>query len=767
MTSTTRKTGLSDALSGFFEEEAKSDFASAGQRGSTPDDELNHPKGANSIVPVFVPVPANKPYSYSVGEGDEVVPGSIVRVPIGPRTVVGIVWHGEGDEGIERKKLRTIQQVYDGPPISHTIRRFIEWVARYTMTSPGLIARMVAPISNAFEGNKPTFGLRATGQTLKRQTPARSRVLDLAKSGASFSKSALAKEAGVSSSVIDGLIKQGALERVPLPPRPLADKLNPDHNPAKLFEGQSKAAEIVRGAVNADKYSVTLVDGVTGSGKTEVYFEAIAEALRANKQVLVLVPEISLTSAFLDRFADRFGGRPTEWHSGLTPKQRERVWRGVSNGEVKVVIGARSALFLPLNTLGLIVIDEEHDAAYKQEDRAIYNARDMAVVRGHLGDFPVLLASATPSLESFINAREGRYKTASLPDRIGAAEMPDIKPIDMRAQGPEKGHWLAPELIEAMRETLDKGEQSLLFLNRRGYAPLTLCRECGYRFQCPDCSTWLVEHRMRNTIECHHCGYVARKPNQCPNCDGQDTLVACGPGVERIHEEVAELFPNARSIVLASDMFSTTERLKQELAAIERGEADIVIGTQLVAKGHNFPKLALVGVIDADLGLAHGDMRAAERTFQMLSQVTGRAGRAGGKSSAYLQTYAPDHVVMKALIAGDRNAFYEAEANERHQAGLPPYGRLVSFIISGKDKASAIQHAQHLRATAPGDPRIMVLGPSEAPLAVIRARHRVRLLIQAPKTLDIQSYIQNWLAHSNPARGGVQMQIDVDPQSFW
>lgn len=767
MTSKTPKTGLSDNLLGFFEDEAAPPLAPETTDHEAMADHCPAPKAAGAIVSVLVPVPTNRPYSYLVAEGNEAVPGSIVRVPLGPRTVIGVVWDTEPDSEIDTKKLRAIQQVYDGPPINHAIRRFIDWVARYTMTSPGLIARMVTPVASIMEPEKPVNGVRATGQRPERETAARTKVLAIAEGGTGWSKSDLAKAADVTSSVIDGLIKTGALERITLPTRPVADVLDPDHNPVALFKGQEKAAETLRSTVNEGSYSVNLIDGITGSGKTEVYFEAIAETLRAGKQTLILVPEISLTAAFLDRFASRFGARPTEWHSDITAKHRERVWRGVAEGNVNVIIGARSALFLPYKNLGLIVVDEEHDSAYKQEDRAIYNARDMAVVRAHLGNFPVLLASATPALETFINAEEGRYNRITLPGRIADAQLPDLAAIDMRANGPEKGSWLAPELISAMKDTLDQKRQSLLFLNRRGYAPLTLCRQCGFRFQCPDCSTWLVEHRARNIIECHHCGYYARKPNQCANCDGEDTLVACGPGVERIHEEVMELFPDARSIVLSSDMFSTTKRLKQELAAIERGEADIIIGTQLVAKGHNFPKLALVGVVDADLGLAHGDMRAAERTFQLLSQVTGRAGRAGGKSAALLQTYAPDHIVMKAILAGDRDAFYRAEASQRKQAGLPPYGRLVSFIISANDKASAVKYGQHLRTTAPADPRIMVLGPSEAPLAVVRGRHRIRLLIQAPKTLDIQSYIQNWLAASQPARGGAQLQIDVDPQSFW
>lgn len=720
-----------------------------------------------SIVPVMIPVPTDSAYSYAVPEGEFVRPGSVVRVPLGPRTVMGVVWDSEPQGNVDPKKLRTIEEIYDVPPITPEVRRFVDWVARYTLTSPGLVARMVIRVPTALTPEKPIPGVRYLGEPPERLTDARKKVLSLAEDGFGWSKSGLAAAAGVTPSVIDGLVKAGIFKRIELPPKPVADRLEVLDSELDLSDAQKNAGKVLQATMKAQKASVTLLDGVTGSGKTEVYFEAVAEALNQSKQALILVPEISLTAAFLDRFAARFGGRPTEWHSDLTPKQRERVWRGVATGEVRVVVGARSSLFLPYQELGLIIVDEEHDMAYKQEDRAIYSARDMAVVRGHLGSFPVVLASATPSLETFVNAEEGRYQRLALPARVSDATLPEISAIDMRDNPPETGRWLAPDLVGAIRERVANGEQALLFLNRRGYAPLTLCRQCGYRFQCPDCSTWLVEHRFRGTLECHHCGYTQAKPDVCPSCDAENSLVACGPGVERVHEEVKDLFPEVRSVILSSDMFTTAKRLKLELASIARGEADIIVGTQLVAKGHNFPKLSFVGVVDADLGLAHGDMRAAERTFQLLLQVTGRAGRAGGKSTALLQTYAPDHAVMKAILAGDRDAFYRAEAAARKEAGLPPYGRLVSFIVSGNDKMSIMKYGQHLRVSAPQDPRIMVLGPAEAPLAVVRGRHRARLLIQAPKELDVQGYIRGWLNASQPPRGGVQLQIDVDPQSFW
>ena len=419
-----------------------------------------------------------------------------------------------------------------------------------------------------------------------------------------------------------------------IPPRPIVAPPDLSYGGGALSCEQSEAASLLREAVAADRFSVTLIDGVTGSGKTEVYFEAVAATIGRGRQALILLPEIALTHAFLQRFQDRFGAKPAEWHSDLPPRMRERVWRQVAEGQVRAVAGARSALYLPFRDLGLIVVDEEHDPAFKQEDRVFYSARDMAVVRARIGGFPAILASATPSVESRVNADQGRYRRIALSSRFADAALPDIRAVDLRRAPPRRGGFLSPVLLEHVRKTVERGEQALLFLNRRGYAPLTLCRVCGHRFQCPSCSAWLVEHRFRGQLVCHHCGHHEPRPEACPECGTFDHLAACGPGVERIAEEVVGHFPQARTVVLSSDILGGVKRLRLELEAIAKGEADIVIGTQLVAKGHNFPNMTLVGVVDADLGLTNGDPRAAERTFQLLSQVTGRAGAPARKASA-------------------------------------------------------------------------------------------------------------------------------------
>ncbi|MDR3375268.1 MAG: primosomal protein N' [Ancalomicrobiaceae bacterium] len=730
------------------------------------------------VVPVLVPVAIDTAYSYKVPRDMEVVPGSIVVVPLGPRKVIGVVWdEAPGGETVGDNRLREIEHVFPAPPLQESLRRFVDWVGGYYLMPRGMIVRMVVRSPEALEPEARIRGVRRAGPMPERQTEARKRVLELTQDGAGWSRSGLAASAAVSSSVIDGLIAQGTLEEVWLESGRAIDVPNPDFAPPTLNDEQQEAAVALRAATGERAFSVTLLDGVTGSGKTEVYFEAVAETLRQGRQAVILLPEIALTGEFLDRFAERFGSRPAEWHSQATPKARAQVWRGVTSGEVRAVVGARSALFLPFADLGLIVVDEEHDGAYKQDDGVHYHARDMGVVRARLGGFPVVLSSATPSIESRVNADQGRYRRLILEKRARGAELPDIEAIDLRRHLPARGKFLSPPLVAALRETLARGEQALLFLNRRGYAPLTLCRTCGHRFQCPECSTWLVEHRFRGILTCHHCGHTVRRPDHCPECGEVDSLIACGPGIERIAEEVAEAFPDAHRMILSSDLPGGVARMKEELAAVARGEADIVIGTQLVAKGHNFPKLTLVGVVDADLGLAHGDPRAAEKTFQLLQQVTGRAGRAarptdggtarpGGVAKGLLQTYAPTHPVIKAIVAGDREGFYTHEIEERRIIGLPPFGRLAGIVVSADEREPAQSLAHALARSAPAVERVTVLGPTEAPLAVIRGRHRFRLLVKTDRATDLQAYLKRWFAAAPSPRGSERISIDIDPQSF-
>lgn len=686
--------------------------------------------------------------------------------PLGQRSTIGVVWDG-APQAPDSVRLKQVEGTVPATGFTAPMRRFIDWVSDYTLAPKGQVLRMaLRGLSDEESEPAPKTGYRITGAQPARMTPARQKVLNAAADGVIRAKPRLAEAAGVSSSVIDGLVAEGALEAATLPPPPPPPQPDPNRPAPKLTPHQAHAAEALRRTVADGAFRVVLLDGVTGSGKTEVYCEAVAEALRLGKQTLVMAPEIALTVPFLERFAKRFGARPAVWHASVGEKGRAAVRRGVADGSIKAVVAARSGLFLPFKDLGLIVIDEEHDGAYKQEDGVLYHARDMAVVRGRLEGAPVVLASATPSLETRVNADRGRYARLVLPARFGGQNLPEIAAIDMRKSGPARGEWLAPRLVSAMTETVAAGEQTLLFLNRRGYAPLTLCRRCGHRMKCPNCSTWLVEHRFRASLVCHHCGHSGPSPKACPACAAEDALTPIGPGVERIHDEAKTRFPDARVSILSSDIMGGGERLRSELDAIERGDVDIVIGTQMVTKGHHFPKLTLVGAVDADFALGAGDPRAGERTFQVLQQVTGRAGRAERPGRALLQTFDPDHPAIQALVSGDREGFYATEAEQRQAALMPPFGRLAAVIVSGPVREAAEAHGRALARAAPKIEGVRVLGPAEAPLAMVRGRHRLRLLAQSPRGFDLTAYMRAWLAASPPPRNGVRVAIDVDPQTF-
>ncbi len=735
------------------------------------DDAAPRPAAHKGRVPVLMPVALDQTYDYVLPADVKAAPGAFVLVPFGPQSRIGVVWDGpvgEGGKPVSDKKLKTITEALgDVPPLPAVSLRFAEWVARYTLSPLGMVVRMMMGSSAVFEPARPRFGVRLNegAPHPPRMTPARKRALEIAADGLVRAKAALAGEAQCSTGVIDGLAEAGVLVEVAIPERrfPVPD---PAHAVTDFGDGQVAAAHAMRAAGGTGAFSVTLLDGVTGSGKTEVYFEAVARTLEKGRQALIMLPEIALTSQFMDRFKTRFGCVPVEWHSALSSPERGRAWRAAATGEARVVVGARSALFLPYPELGLIVVDEEHDPGFKQEDRVHYQARDMAVVRGNLGKFPVILSSATPALESHVNARTGRYGYVHLPGRYSGAELPQVTAIDLRQHPPERGKWLSPILVEAVTATLAAKQQSLLFLNRRGYAPLTLCRACGHRIDCPQCTAWLVEHRYRRRLNCHHCGFSLPLPEKCPKCGEPDALVPCGPGVERIAEEVAERFPDARVALLSSDLVPSLVEMRAIIKTIEAGEADIIIGTQMVAKGHHFPQLATVGVVDADLGLGQADPRAGERTFQLLHQVTGRAGRALAAGRGFVQTYMPEHPVMQAIISSDREAFLEREIRQRQSATLPPYGRLAALIVSARDKELAELFVRDVARRAPPAERIEVLGPAEAPLAVIRGRHRFRLLVKAPRDLDLQAYLRAWLGALPKPPSDLRLTVDIDPYSF-
>ncbi|MFQ5765491.1 MAG: primosomal protein N' [Rhodospirillales bacterium] len=720
---------------------------------------------AGGRVAVLLPLPLAGAYDYRVPEDTALAAGDFVAVPLGRRQAVGVVW-GEGTGGVAESKVKDVIGRLDCPPLPEVSRRFVDWVARYTMSAPGAVLKMAMSVPAALEPPRPVtaFALNPDPPRFRR-TKARERVLRVLAEGPPRPATELAREAGAGPSVVRGLAEAGVLVSVALPARPPGPEPDWRLPGPELSPDQGAAARRLVQAAATGGFQVTLLEGVPGSGKTEVYFQAVAEALKGGGQVLVLLPEIALSAQWLDRFQQRFGARPGIWHSDLTPAERRHTWRAVAEARVRVVVGARSALYLPFPDLRLIVADEEHDPSFKQEDGVVYNARDMAVVRARLGDIPIVLVSATPSLETVVNAEGGRYGRLHLPDRHAGALLPEIDLIDMRTQETPSGHWLSPALGDALARTLARGEQAMLFLNRRGYAPLTLCRACGHRMQCPRCTAWLVAHRRGGRLLCHHCGYSAATPGHCPACEAAESFAACGPGVERLAEEVAATFPEARFRIAASDTMTGPKAAEALVREIEDHAIDLVIGTQIVAKGYHFPLLTLVGAVDADLGLSGGDLRAAERTYQLLYQVAGRAGRAERPGRVLLQTYMPEHPVMQALKAGDRERFLEAEAEGRRQAGMPPFGRLAALIVSGLDEAAVDAAARALGLAAPKAGGIEVLGPASAPFALLRGRHRRRFLVKAAKDANPQGAIRDWLALVK-VPGKVRVQVDVDPISF-
>jgi len=716
-------------------------------------------------VSVQFPLPLPEPFDYRAPSSLNIEPGAHVIAPIGTRLVRGVVWAVEREHP-GAANLKAIEEVLPGSPVPEISRQFVDWAAKYLVRSPGDILRMVARSPDALFPAPTHTVLRPTGETPPKVTDARARVLEEA-AKEEVSAAELSRRADVSSAVVKGLVDCGALAKVEISEDPPFPEPDLARSGKALSDLQAAAAERVCGFVREGGFNVSLLDGVTGSGKTEVYLEAAAEALQSapDAQVLVLLPEIALTQAAMSRFKARFGVEPVEWHSAIAQKARRRAFREIAAGRARLVVGARSALFLPYPNLRLIVVDEEHDPSFKQEEGVIYQARDLAVARAKMGSCAVILASATPSLETLVNAQAGKYAHVQLPSRHGTAELPDVELVDMKLNAPDKGRWISPLLIKGAAEALLRNEQSLFYMNRRGYAPLTLCRACGHKMKSPETDSWLVEHRYSGRLVCHLTGFSIPKPKACPECQAPDSFTSIGPGVERIEEEVREFFPNARIEIFSSDTTPNGDAVRQLVHRMETGEIDILIGTQIVAKGHNFPNLTFVGVIDADLGLKGGDLRAGERTYQLVSQVTGRAGRHEKKGRALIQTYAPHEPVMQALAAQDRDAFFAAEIAEREAVGMPPYGRLAAVIVSAPDEQLANDAAKLMGEKAPNVEGLDLWGPAPAPLSVIRGMHRRRFLIRANRGVDVSAFLAAWASRVK-LHSAVRVQIDVDPYSF-
>ncbi len=726
---------------------------------------------AGTIVKVLVSNIPSAGYDYRLTAPAAI--GTFVGVRVMNRICVGIVW-GIGDSGLPHDKIKDVSLVYDAKiPVND-----MQWILRmseWTLIPMGMVLRLIVNIPDAFSPPRTEQLYSFNFDSNARITQNRQAIMDAFASNDNdpMTVADIQNIARVSPSVVRTMIKNGGL----IPGAQREKNIDTciftyqDLGNIKLNEQQQNAADAIGESIESGGFSVYLLDGITGSGKTQVYFDSAWRAYSQGKSVLLMMPEIALTAQFMSRFESRFGAPPVVWHSNLTAARRREIWRGVLNGKIKIIVGTRSALFLPWQDLGLVVIDEEHDTSYKQEDMGNYHARDMAILRAKISGFPVVLASATPSAETLENVNIGKYKSLRLTSRYGGAQLPEITTIDLRENRPtsymigdvEQTGYLSPLLCDALSETLAQGHQAMLFINRRGFAPIVQCKKCGWTATCQECSVGMTYHKRIGKLLCHMCGRTAPLSKVCPDC-GCDVSMR-GIGLEKIQEEVTARFPNVRTALVSSDVITSRQVLERLVKQLEDGEIDIVIGTQILAKGHHFPNLTLVGIVDSDMGLFGTDFRAAEHTFQQLFQVAGRAGRGKYAGRVLLQTYQPTHPVLTAICSGDRDGFMRTDMMGRKAAQMPPYGMLIAIIIEGQKEAVLQKYCQDLATAAPILHGAKIMGPITAQIYQIRNWYRMRFLVAGGTNMALQPVIERWISKvKQPVN--IRVKIDVNPINF-
>ena len=729
---------------------------------------------SGDIVKVLIPNVINTGYDYRLTADADI--GMFVRVTVMNRQYIGVIV-GAGDSGLDNSKIKSVVEICDLGQMSQSDIDWIYKMSTWTLMAPGAVLRLILNVSDAFNAPKTEQLYNYNFDNDCKMTEARQRVADAFQSNDNDSMSVgdIINIAHVSNSVVTTMIKQGILLPTSVRAKSKDEFIHKyyDTGNVTLNDEQQSAADTIAIALNKNEFSVHLLDGITGSGKTQVYFDSVLRAYNNGKSVLLMMPEIALTAQFMDRFKQRFGEPPVVWHSNLTASRRRDIWRGVARGDIRVVVGTRSALFLPWQNLGLIVVDEEHDTSYKQEDMGNYHARDMAILRGKIAKFPIVLASATPSVETLYNVSLGKYNRIRLNSRFGGAQLPKIETIDMRVahpegyktdeNGEEKCGNLSPQLCEAINDTLSKHNQIMLFINRRGFAPIIQCKKCGWTAECPDCSVGLNYHKHLNKLICHMCGKMADLPEKCPQCGNNVSMR--GAGLEKIEEEISVKFPNAKTALVSSDTMSSRESLQRLVQKMETGEIDIVIGTQILAKGHHFPNLTLVGVVDADMGLFGTDFRAGEHTFQQLFQVAGRAGRGAFPGRVLLQTYQPEHPVIRAICAGNRDEFMAGDMESRRAAQMPPFGQLIAVIVESDKESTLKKYCDVLSKTAPQLNGGKIMGPIPAQIYQIRNWYRMRFLVSGAVRANLQPVVRDWLNKTKQPTN-TRIKIDVNPQNF-
>lgn len=727
---------------------------------------------SDDIVKVLIPNVVNVGYDYRLKSPANI--GDYVHVSVMNKPYVGVII-GRGDSGLSESKIKNVVAVFDFPGMSKSDLEWIKKMSEWTMMPMGNVLRLIVNVPDAFVPPKLEKLYSFNDDKKVRQTENRQAVADAYSSNDNqpMSVNDVKNIARVSSAVINSMIKNGTLKETDYRIKNTNNNFIHDYsNTGNVVLNQEQkytADEIAKNINNG--FSVFLLDGITGSGKTQVYFDSAWRAYEQGKSVLLMMPEIALTAQFMSRFESRFGEKPVVWHSNLTAANRREIWRGVANGKIRMVVGTRSALFLPWQNLGLIVVDEEHDGSYKQVDMGNYHARDMAILRAKISGFPIILASATPSAETIKNVKSGKYKELRLKSRFGGAQMPTIETIDMRAEKPEKysvgqiNHSgnLSPSLINAIKETLDDGQQIMLFINRRGFAPIVHCKKCGWTAQCPDCSVGMTYHKKIGKLLCHICGRTENMSDVCPQCGGE--VSTFGVGLEKVQEEINAKFPNAKTALVSSDTMMSRQALERLVSKMESGEIDIVIGTQILAKGHHFPNLTLVGVVDSDMGLFGADFRAGEHTFQQLFQVAGRAGRGDKPGRVLLQTFQPEHPVIKSICAADRDAFMAQDMESRSIAKMPPYGQLIAVVVEAQKENILKKYCSDLIANAPELKGGKIMGPIAAQLYQIRNWYRMRFLVAGDERANLQPVVKQWLERVKQPNN-VRVKIDVNPQNF-
>ena len=652
---------------------------------------------------VLVAYQLDQEFTYSFTEDQIINIGSIVLVPFRNKNYLGVVRDTSDKTNFDLKKIKLIVDV-SSYSLSKKMIKFLEWIASYNLIPKGMVLKMILPKSEAYFDKENEYENN---------------------------------------------------ENILTP------------NDLKLNDTQTKAREKIEDIISHNEYSTILLDGMPGSGKTEVYFDLIEKNILDKKQSLILFPEVSLTNDFIKRIEKRFGYLPDIWHSKITPSKKKKIIHKIISGRSQILIGTRSALFLPYKNLGILVVDEEHDPSYKQEEKGIYSARDMAVVRASIEKFTLILVSATPSLETIYNIDQKKYFHVKLKNKFSITPEPKITVIDMKKSKLKKNNWVSDELKKTIQKKLSMDQQSLLFINKRGYAPMIICKSCGHKFTCKNCSSYLVEHLKDKKLLCHHCGYkLGSFQIKCQSCNNEDeSFVDFGAGIEKIYNEIARDFPTAKICLFSSDHIKSSEDLNEKVEKIYNNKFDIIIGTQLITKGYHFPFLTCVGVVDADMTLRGGDLRASEKTYQMLYQVAGRAGRGDIPGEVYLQSYFPENETIKDLTNMDREKFYKKELNIRMRANLPPISKMAAIIVSGRNISDVQQACLKLSKSTPKIDNVDFYGPAPAPLSRLKGKHRLRFLIHEKKGRKIQKIILHWLSKV-PQTPGVTITTDIDPQNF-